>query len=47
MKLGVEAITLPVDLAAQMITHPAVELAVEQFTQDWRGVFGTELSFES
>ena len=47
MKLGVEAITLPVNLAAQMITYPVVESAVEQFVQDWRGVFGTELSFES
>jgi fructose-6-phosphate aldolase 1 len=47
MKLGVEAITLPVDVAIQMISHPAVEPAVEQFTQDWQDTFGTMLSFET
>ena len=47
MKLGVAAITLPVDVVAQMVTHPAVEPAVEQFDQDWQSAFGTKLSFES
>lgn len=47
MKLGVAAITLPVDVAAQMLIHPAVEPAIEQFEQDWRGAFGTKLAFES
>jgi fructose-6-phosphate aldolase 1 len=47
LKLGVGAITLPVDVAAQMFAHPAVQPAVEQFTQDWQGVFGSKLSFES
>ena len=47
MKLGVGAITLPVDVTAQMISHPAVEPAVKQFNHDWQGVFGAELSFES
>ena len=47
MKLGVAAITLPIDVAAQMIMHPAVVPAVEQFDQDWQSVFGTKLSYQS
>jgi hypothetical protein len=47
LKVGVAAITLPVDVAAQMLTHPAVQPAVDQFTQDWQAVFGSKLSFES
>ncbi|MCK5188945.1 MAG: fructose-6-phosphate aldolase [Methylococcales bacterium] len=47
MKLGVEAITLPVDVAAQLLSHPAVVPAVEQFSQDWQAVFGSKSSFES
>jgi len=47
MKLGIGAITLPVDVAAQMLGHPAVEPAVAQFGVDWRGTFGNKLSFES
>ena len=47
MKLGVAAITLPVDVAAQMITHPAVVPAIEQFDQDWQSTFGTKLSYQS
>lgn len=47
LKLGVGAITIPVDIAAQMLAHPAVQSAVNQFTQDWREVFGDKRSFES
>lgn len=47
LKLGVDAITLPVDVMAQMVSHPAVKPAVEQFNQDWRSTFGNKLSFES
>ncbi|MEI8631262.1 fructose-6-phosphate aldolase [Vibrio sp. PP-XX7] len=47
MKLGIGAITLPVDIAAQMLAHPAVQPAVEQFAQDWQSTFGNKLSFES
>ncbi len=47
MKLGVGAITIPVDVAIQMISHPAVNPAVEKFDQDWKETFGTILSFES
>lgn len=45
MKLGVGAITLPVEVAEQMISHPAVQPAVDQFTQDWQAVFGNKKSF--
>ena len=47
MKLGIGAITLPVDVAAQMFAHPAVQPAVEQFSKDWHEAFGNKLSFES
>jgi len=47
LKLGVGAITLPVDVAAQMFAHPAVQPAVDHFIHDWQGVFGSKLSFES
>ena len=47
LKLGVGAITLPVDVAAQMFAHPAVQPAVDQFIHDWQGAFGDKLSFES
>ena len=47
LKLGVESITLPVDVAAQLFAHPSVQPAVDQFDQDWQAVFGDKLSFES
>jgi fructose-6-phosphate aldolase 1 len=47
MKLGVKARTIPVDVAVQMLEHPAVDSAVKQFSQDWTNVFGDKLSFES
>jgi len=47
IKLGIAAITLPVDVTEQMISHPAVQPAVDQFTRDWQGVFGDKQSFQS
>lgn len=47
MKLGVGAITLPVDVVGQMLEHPAVASAVDQFNKDWEGVFGDSLSYNS
>ncbi len=37
---GCGAITLPVDVAEQFITAPAVQAAVEKFEHDWCGAFG-------
>lgn len=37
---GCEAITLPLDVARQMIAAPAVEAAVVKFEQDWLNAFG-------
>ncbi|EGB7220939.1 fructose-6-phosphate aldolase [Escherichia coli] len=37
---GCESITLPLDVAQQMISYPAVEAAVAKFEQDWQGAFG-------
>lgn len=47
LQLGVAAITLPVDVAAQMLVHPAIQPAVEQFNRDWQEVFGNKRAFES
>ena len=47
MKLGIGAITLPVEVAAQMFIHPAVLAAVNQFNDDWQGTFGSERAFET
>lgn len=37
---GCETITLPLDVAQQMISYPAVDAAVAKFEQDWLGAFG-------
>ncbi len=47
LKLGVGAITLPVDVAEQMLFHPAVDSAINNFTLEWRDTFGTMLSYET
>ncbi|MBY5944097.1 fructose-6-phosphate aldolase [Photobacterium rosenbergii] len=47
MKLGIGAITVPTDVMGQMLANPAVQPAVNQFSLDWQGQFGTKLSYES
>lgn len=47
LKVGVAAITLPCDVAAQLFAQPAVESALRQFTRDWQEVFGDKLAYES
>ncbi|QPK62423.1 fructose-6-phosphate aldolase [Methylomonas sp. LL1] len=47
LKLGVAAVTLPLDIAQQMLTNPATDAAVAKFEQDWQTVFADKLSFES
>lgn len=47
MQCGVAAITLPLDVAGQMLRHPAVQPAVDQFGTDWRNAFGDKLSYTS
>lgn len=37
---GCEAITLPTDVAQQMLNPPAVESAIDKFEQDWNNAFG-------
>lgn len=37
---GCEAITLPLDVAQQMLDTPAVQSAIEKFEQDWKNAFG-------
>jgi hypothetical protein len=37
---GLRGITLPLDVAQQFITSPAVDAAIVKFEQDWQGAFG-------
>lgn len=37
---GCEAITLPLDIAQQILSDPAVESAIDKFEQDWKNAFG-------
>lgn len=47
LKLGVASVTLPPDIARQMLANPATDAAVDKFEQDWRTAFSDSLSFES
>lgn len=47
LQLGVASVTLPLDIAQQMLTNPATDAAVEKFERDWQAVFADRLSFES
>jgi len=47
IKLGVASVTLPLDIARQMLVNPATDAAVDRFEQDWHSVFADNLSFES
>jgi fructose-6-phosphate aldolase 1 len=38
---GCESITLPVDVADQLLTTPAVTAAIATFEKDWQGAFGS------
>ncbi|QMI04667.1 fructose-6-phosphate aldolase [Citrobacter sp. RHB25-C09] len=37
---GCESITLPLDVAQQLISYPAVDAAVAKFEHDWQNAFG-------
>lgn len=47
LKHGVAAVTLPRDIARQMLHVPATDAAVQQFERDWQQVFAEKLSYES
>ncbi len=47
LQLGVASVTLPADIARQMLNVPATDTAVDQFQQDWQAAFSSMLSFES
>lgn len=47
LKHGVPAVTLPLDIARQMLNNPATDAAVAKFSQDWQAVFADKLSFDS
>ncbi|MBU2711006.1 transaldolase family protein [Zooshikella harenae] len=44
---GVKAITLPCDIMQAMYTHPAVNIAVDEFNEHWQSTFANQLSYES
>ena len=37
---GIQAVTVPVDVAYSMINHPGTEIAVGEFTENWEKAFG-------
>lgn len=39
---GVTAITIPADIAEQLLTSPAVDAALDRFNLDWQQAFGCE-----
>ena len=47
LKLGVGAVTLPLDIAQQFLTTPSTDAATEKFNDDWQAAFAGKLSFES
>ncbi len=47
LKLGVASVTLPLDIARQMLNNPTTDAAVDKFAQDWQSVFADSLSFQS
>lgn len=47
LQLGVAAVTLPPEIARQMLATPATDAAVVKFSEDWRAVFAERLSFDS
>ncbi len=44
---GVDAITLPLDVASQLLGHPEIENSVNQFKTDWSSSFGAVKSYQS
>jgi fructose-6-phosphate aldolase 1 len=47
LRTGVSAITLPVEIADEMLAHPAVQPAVDLFSRDWHTVFGQTLPIDN
>lgn len=47
LKHGVASVTLPLDIARQMLTNPATDAAVDKFSLDWQAAFAGAFSFES
>lgn len=47
LQLGVGSVTLPPEIARQMLVCPATDAAVAKFGQDWQAVFADKLSFDS
>lgn len=39
---GIHAVTVPIDVAFNMINHPATDNSVDGFTQDWKNTYGRD-----
>lgn len=47
MQLGVASVTVPLEIAHQLINTPATDAAVCQFKHDWEQQFSSQLSFQT
>ncbi|MBT4664316.1 MAG: fructose-6-phosphate aldolase, partial [Methylococcales bacterium] len=47
LKLGVGAITLPVNVVEGLVSPGIVQPAVDKFNQDWQAVFGHQLTYDN
>lgn len=47
VEVGVAAITLPLDVAVELLGHPDIESSVRQFNADWASSFGAIKSYQS
>ncbi len=46
MKAGIQAVTIPVDVAYNMIDHPATTIAVAEFGVNWKKAYGRDTLFK-
>ena len=39
IRFGIQAVTIPCDVAFSMIDHPGTKIAVDEFTQNWQETY--------
>lgn len=42
LKAGIPAVTLPIDVIKTMMDHPGTEIAVNEFSENWKKAYGLE-----
>ena len=40
IKAGIQAVTIPCDVAYNMIDHPGTAIAVDEFSENWKKAYG-------